>query len=159
MFGKILVGFDGSAHAHRALDAAIEVAGRFKSALTIVVVQSESPEAPSADLQRLYPLGDDGRPLGVVLDEARDRALAQGVSAVDSMIVQGNVVDRLLDILEKNRYDLVVVGSRGLTTGRRLILGSVSSGLVGRAPCPVLVVRPLKRGAGSRPATGATLRA
>ena len=44
--------------------------------------------------------------------------------------------------LEQNPTDLLVVGSRGLSAARRLLLGSVSTALVNHAPCPVLVVRP-----------------
>ena len=154
MFQRILVGFDGSTHARRAVDAAIEIAGRFRSSVTLAIVRPDSPEAMEPDLDRLLPLGDDGRPLGVVLDEIRARASASGANGVDSTVLRGDVVDRLVDLTKRGDYDLVVVGSRGLSAGRRLLLGSVSSALVDRAPCPVLVVRSPKRAATGRGTTG-----
>jgi nucleotide-binding universal stress UspA family protein len=155
MFGKILVGFDGSQPARRALEAATEIAGKFGASLTVAIVRPETEDAPSPDLERLFPLGDDPRPLGVILDEARDRALAKGARSIDSTVLRGDVVDLLVSLLERERYELAVVGSRGVSAGRRIFLGSVSSALVDRAPCPVLVIRPAKRSAGSRSAASA----
>jgi nucleotide-binding universal stress UspA family protein len=57
------------------------------------------------------------------------------------VFIQGDVVPALITFLNGNPHDLAVTGSRGLTRGQRLLLGSVSAGLVGEAPCPVLVVR------------------
>ena len=162
MFAKILVGFDGSPHAQRAVDSALEVAGRFRSAVTVAIVRPTSSEETPAELEKLLPLGDDGRPLGVVLDLIRDRGLSVGASRVDWTVLRGEVVDRLVELIARDHFDLVVVGSRGLTAGRRLLLGSVSAALVNRAPCPVLVVRGTKRSAGSAgstPARGARVRA
>jgi nucleotide-binding universal stress UspA family protein len=76
------------------------------------------------------------------LEEFRERALSQGARDVEPVTLHGEVLDSLLAYLARNPQDLVVVGSRGLTPGRRLLLGSVSSGLVNSAHCPVLVVRP-----------------
>ncbi|HXQ48156.1 MAG TPA: universal stress protein, partial [Thermoplasmata archaeon] len=53
----------------------------------------------------------------------------------------GVIVDELLALLEQHPIDLLVIGSRGLSTARRLLLGSVSTAMVTHAPCPVLVVR------------------
>ncbi len=162
MFAKILVGFDGSPHAQRAVDSALEVAGRFRSAVMIAVVRAADSEEAPADLEKLLPLGDDGRPLGVVLDLLRDRGLAAGASRVEWTVLRGEVVDRLVELIARDHYDLVVVGSRGLTAGRRLFLGSVSAALVNRAPCPVLVVRGAKRSsapAGTTPARASRTRA
>jgi len=156
MFGKILVGYDGSAHAHRAAEAAIALAGKFHAALTVAVVRPDSAEAPPPDLERLFPIGEESRPLGVVLDDLRDRAVAAGASAFDATVLRGDTVDLLVGALERGRFDLAVVGSRGLTPGRRIFLGSVSSALVDRAPCPVLVVRPHRRPAVGRPLSGGT---
>jgi nucleotide-binding universal stress UspA family protein len=150
MFSKILAGYDGSSHATRALAVAIEVAGRFHAELTLATVRPGPPDNSSAAVAHLYPVGESARPLGVVVDETRERALSQGATGVSSVVLHGDTVDVLVDFLERNRFDLVVVGTRGLTPGRRLFLGSVSSALIDRAPCPVLVVRPARR-ASARP--------
>jgi nucleotide-binding universal stress UspA family protein len=145
MFAKVLVGYDGSTPSSRALAVAIEVAGKFGASLTVAVVRPGPPDAAAAGVDHLYPVGEGARALGVVVDEVRERATSAGATAVDSVVLHGETVEQLVDYLQRNRYDLAVVGSRGLTPGRRLLMGSVSSSLVDRAPCPVLVVRPSRR--------------
>jgi len=141
MFERILVGFDGSTHSRRAVQVATEIAGHFSSILTIAVVRPSSPDPEAARLDALVPL-DDGQTLTSMLDELRERAIAHGARVVEPVTLHGPVLDSLLDYLTRNPQDLVVVGSRGLTRSRRLLLGSVSNGLVNAAHCPVLVVRP-----------------
>ena len=53
----------------------------------------------------------------------------------------GPPVDAILDVAEGIGADLLVVGSRGHGTLGRLLLGSVSEGVVHHSPCPVLVMR------------------
>jgi len=141
MFERILVGFDGSAHARRAVQVASEIAGRFQSTLTIAIVRPSVRRESDSRLEALVPISADGRTLVTMLDEMREIALARGARLVEPVTLHGEVLDSLLDYLNRNPQDLVVVGSRGLTPGRRLLLGSVSSGLVNSAHCPVLVVR------------------
>ena len=142
MFERVLVGFDGSVHARRAVQVASEIAGRFQSILTIAVVRPTAQGEAVARLEALVPISEDGRTLASMLDELRRLALAQGARVAEPVTLHGEVLDSLLDYLGRNPQDLVVVGSRGLSPGRRLLLGSVSSGLVNAALCPVLVVRP-----------------
>jgi nucleotide-binding universal stress UspA family protein len=139
MFARILVGFDGSAPARLAIQAATEIAARFHSVLTLAFVISSTTSDPV--LESLVPLPDEGKAFASVVEEVREKALALGAASVESVMLRGEVVETLLGWLVHHHQDLVVVGSRGLTRGRRLLLGSVSSGLVNRAPCPVLVVR------------------
>jgi len=141
MFERILVGFDGSAPARRAVQVASEMAGRFGSILTIAMVLPPTRGEDYGRLETLVPLTDDGRTLATLLDELREHARARGVRVVEPVTLRGEVLESLLDYLNRNPQDLVVVGSRGLSRGRRLLLGSVSTGLVNSAHCPVLVVR------------------
>ena len=141
MFERILVGFDGSPHSRRAVQIASEIAGRFGSALTIAVVRPSAGTEASARLDALVPL-EDGLTLSTILEELREAAVAHGAKLVEPVTLHGEVLDSLLDYLARNPQDLVVVGSRGLSRSRRLLLGSVSTGLVNSAHCPVLVVRP-----------------
>jgi len=142
MFERILVGFDGSPTARRAVQAASEIAQHFQSTLTVAVVRPTDRGEEAARLDALVPLAEDGRSLVTILEEVRERALAHGARAVIPVTLHGDVLECLLDYLNRSPQDLVVVGSRGLSRGRRLLLGSVSTGLVNSAHCPVLVVRP-----------------
>lgn len=141
MLEKVLVGFDGSTHARRACELGAELGARFHATLTLVVVRSPRHEGVDPVLEDLVPLSDGGGTFAAALDEIRERALARGVAKVEVVYLRGDPLDELLGWLDRHPQDLVVVGSRGLSRGRRILLGSVSSGLVSRAPCPVLVVR------------------
>lgn len=74
--------------------------------------------------------------LAAVASEAREA----GVTC-STLVVDGLVVDEICRIAEERGARLIVVGSHGWGATRRLLSGSVSTGLVHSAPCPVLVVR------------------
>ncbi|MCI4340009.1 MAG: universal stress protein [Thermoplasmata archaeon] len=144
VLGKILVCFDGTAHARQAAHLALEIGGRFHSELTIATVFEQVHGKSEPLLQSLVPISEDGKTLARMIDEARDRAAALGITKVHVVALEGDVADALTSYLERHPQDLVVVGSRGLSRGRRLLVGSVSMDLVQRIPAPVLVVRPAK---------------
>ncbi|MCI4362601.1 MAG: universal stress protein [Thermoplasmata archaeon] len=139
--GRILVAFDGTAHARRASALALEIAERFHSHLTVVVVHKPPEKGEDAQLASLVPVGDDGRALVSLVDELREKGRTKGISKFEVVYLEGDVEDVLLAYLEQHPQDLAVVGSRGLSRSRRLLMGSVSASIVNAAPCPVLVVR------------------
>ena len=143
-FRKITVAVDGSDHANEALDFAVDLAKRYAASLTVVGVAPIVPMyvAPTEPLAPgIVPPSDLPRYREIVAAAVK-RAKAAGVTNVTSVAKEGVIVDELLEQLEAQPADLVVVGSRGLSTAKRILLGSVSSALVTHAPCPVLVVRP-----------------
>lgn len=137
---RVLVCFDGSPHARRACQLALEIASRFKSELTITTVFPQVHGKSEPLLQSLVPITEDGKTLAHLLDDIQQHAKELGVTKVHVVSLEGDVADALVDYLERHGQDLVVVGSRGLSRGRRLLLGSVSTELVQRIPAPVLVV-------------------
>jgi nucleotide-binding universal stress UspA family protein len=142
-FQKITVAVDGSSHANAALDTAADLAKRYSAALTVVGIAPIVPLfiAPAEPLTPgIIPPSDLPRYKEIV-DAAMKRAKAAGVTNVSGVAKEGVVIDELMEQLEAHPADLLVVGSRGLSTTKRIFLGSVSSALVNHAPCPVLVVR------------------
>jgi nucleotide-binding universal stress UspA family protein len=119
---KILVGFDGSEAAHRALDVAAQLTG-YGSTLAVVSVGR-----------------DGGRDAGDLLTEARECLLRRQVTATYLQRV-GEPADELVEAARELEADLVVVGRRGRRALRRPIPGSVSAQVVRRASCDVFVVR------------------
>jgi nucleotide-binding universal stress UspA family protein len=51
------------------------------------------------------------------------------------------IVGEIVDYAERENIDLIVIGSRGRTGLKKMLLGSVASGVVTYASCPVLVVK------------------
>ena len=52
-----------------------------------------------------------------------------------------STVPAIVDYAERNKVDLIVVGTRGRSGFTKLLLGSVASGVVTYASCPVMVVK------------------
>jgi nucleotide-binding universal stress UspA family protein len=119
---RILVGYDGTEAAHRALDTAVSLVG-YGSTLAVASVA---------------PYGT--RTADVVLSEARERLLQTHVTATYLPLL-GQPADELVDAACVLGADLVVVGGRNKNGILRLELGPVSADVVQRAPCDVLVVK------------------
>ena len=132
---KIVVGYDGSEAAKRALDRAITLAGD-DGRITVVGAAETHARAGFTEGARLDPSEIERRRKD--LEEAKALLAERGVDA-EALGAQGDPGDVILDSAKD--ADLVVVGSRGLNPFQRLLLGSVSSKIVHRAECDVLVVR------------------
>lgn len=77
---------------------------------------------------------------GVFLEQL-DEVEASGGEASRAHLRRGQPVEVISDLIEELGIDLTVVGSRGLGSIKRLVMGSVSEGVIDLAACPVLVVR------------------
>jgi nucleotide-binding universal stress UspA family protein len=60
---------------------------------------------------------------------------------VNHRLAEGNPVDEILKAAREIRADLIVMGTRGRSGLRRVLMGSVAEGVMRQAPCPVLTVR------------------
>lgn len=121
VYEKILVGTDGSATASIAVDRAVEVAAASNSKLTIMSV------------------GKADRAQAVVDGEVRRHAKA-GVD-IDTVVAGGDPSTALVELAEKGKYDLVVVGNKGMTGASRFFLGSVPNKVSHHIPTALLIVR------------------
>lgn len=136
---KIVVAYDGSDHADRALDRAAELAS---SGAELVVVSAAEHSTLSADPALGMSTADpiDAEWARENLDRARTRLGAAGVS-VRTVEARGDPADAVVRQAEDEDADLIVVGTRGLNVAQRALLGSVSTRIVHHAGCDVLVVR------------------
>jgi nucleotide-binding universal stress UspA family protein len=149
-FRRITVAIDGSPNAENALDYAIDLARRYGGELVVVSVAPIVPVYIS-QTEPFVPAGVPASEIGQyqqIVEAAVKRAGAAGVTGVTGVSYEGVVVDEILTHLEEHPADLFIIGSRGLSTAKRLLLGSVSTAIVNHAPCPVLVVRPTTTKAG-----------
>lgn len=132
-FARVVVGYDGSAEAGVALERGEAIARREDVELHLISVTTPPVVAP----------GPFAGPLPSMLPDA-SKVVQRGVRSVDPDVdVRGKALDGA-PIPELAAYcgpdDLLMVGSRSYGPIARTLLGSVSSGLIHSAPCPVLVV-------------------
>ena len=155
--GTIVVGVDGSRYGDQALRVAVEEA-RLRRATLRVVHAWHVPEelylggfAPTEEERNRHE--QEGR---TVLEDSIQRAGPPPDVRVEPVLREENVpAYALVAEAEAERADVLVVGSRGLSGFRELILGSVSHSCCRHAPCPVLVV-PAPPAANDAPAMRAT---
>jgi nucleotide-binding universal stress UspA family protein len=141
MFRNILVAVDGSAHANRALDEAIDIARGSRARLTIITGAAEPRTASMIALS-----SGAAAALGPSLLEHAERVLRAAVErvpddvSVTTVLTEEPIRPAILRRIEEGGHDLVVMGSRGRGTVRSAVLGSVSHHVLHHSPVPVLVV-------------------
>jgi nucleotide-binding universal stress UspA family protein len=76
------------------------------------------------------------------VDKVKQKAKEKKVSVkTDVIIGTTSVVKQIVEYAENKKVDMIVIGSRGMTGFKKLLLGSVASGVVTYSHCPVLVVK------------------
>jgi nucleotide-binding universal stress UspA family protein len=146
VFRRILVAFDGSKDSQKAISLACSLALKFESEVTIVHVFSSPSVGYSATSGMPIPdykTLEDAKKAAAkeVLSKGLQLAAQEGVDAKGELVEAPSVVEALVEFAEDKKADLIVAGTRGMTGFKKLILGSVSSGLVNHAHCQVLIAR------------------
>jgi nucleotide-binding universal stress UspA family protein len=146
MFGRIVVGTDGSDTATEAVRQASELARLSGARLDIVSafepipqqrIKSEAREAPGDVQYEISPRED----VNLILDNSGGAARKEGVEDVQTHAREGDPADAILDVAEEINADLIVVGNKGMTGARRFLLGSVPNKVSHHAPCSVIIIR------------------
>ena len=144
----IVAGTDGSETAERAVRQAVALAARFGARLHLVSAHALDADAAPPDDLRTVPdrLSDLG--WQVTTEGAAEAALARAAEPIRHAGVdvvthtrRGDPVGALIAVAEEEGADLIVVGSKGVRSARRLVVGSVAGSLLRHAPCGVYVVR------------------
>lgn len=120
MYGRILVGTDGSKTAARAVERAVDVAKATGATLTIVTVDDNEQHARAT------------------AEEAAAKHASSGVT-IDVRTAKGDAPTALVELSEG--YDLLVLGNKGMTGVSRFVLGSVPNKVSHHVPCSLLIVR------------------
>jgi len=155
MFEKILVPLDGSDHSAQALEKAVQIAKKFSGKVTLIYAYSvsmqpiilpepttlSSPTIPILTAAEISRVVEAARTTGErILKDGEAKAKTEGV-AVKAMLVEGHAVQEIVRTAKEDNFDLIVMGARGVSHIRSLLLGSVSDGVIHHALCPVLVVK------------------
>ena len=136
MFKNILISFDGSKYAEKALLYAVNIAKKYGAKTTVVHVA----------INKVYPLAETAVVINTekegqeILKNSETQAKALGITA-EYALLTGNPADEILKYAANKNIDLIVMGSRGLSDIRAFFLGSVSKRVSQRAVCPVLIVK------------------
>jgi nucleotide-binding universal stress UspA family protein len=139
---------DGSELSMKAADYAIAIAKRGGDNTQIIalhVIHSQIKYLYSALITpsiRETVIEDAKQKAHKWLSKVRQKADENSVKSKTEFIVDPtSIVGAIVDYAERDDIDLIVVGSRGLSGFKKLLLGSVASGVVTYAHCPVLVVK------------------
>ena len=133
---KILLATDGSEDARRATEAAADLAGNSGSELHVVHVWHDVPGFAHAFVKReLRRQGQE------ILDQQVKKIEESGGTVARAHLRGGRTSDEVVELSEELGVGLLVVGSRGLGTVRRILMGSHSEEIVHNARVPILVVR------------------
>lgn len=150
MFARVLVAVDGSQSSMKAASYAVGLAAKHGSQLTALnVVVSQLGYAYSSGIFGLVTPSTINELLEKAkqeaqkwFDEIKKEATAHNVNLKTEVVVSPtSVVPAIVDYAEKNNIDLIIVGTRGRSGFTKLLLGSVASGVVTYASCPVMVVK------------------
>ncbi len=147
-FSKILVGIDGSEASIDASRYAIDIAKKYNSQLIALFVlhvhgvRSISSTFITAPTSRIELFEKEKKEAQELLDKVRIEAQREDVE-LRTEIVEGSasVEGSIVDFAENEGASLIVVGTRGKSGFKRLLLGSVASGVITYAHCPVMVVK------------------
>lgn len=141
---KILVPVDGSKYSTEALYTAIDYAktkGAELSLLTVTPWIADLDLEISASARENFKKEMEQR-ADTIVNKACDISIGEGVKAYCKAVVSSiSIPDAIIDFAEKEKIDLIIMGSRGLSPSSRFKMGSVTAQVVKHAPCSVYVVK------------------
>ncbi|MGL5513455.1 MAG: universal stress protein [Sporomusa sp.] len=140
-FRSIVVAVDGSGHAERALEQAIYLAGLCQAKIVLLYVLNVDAKISSLEQVSLggY-IPDNIKSEGWKILQAAAELVPRNIPA-ETLLEIGAPAEVVVEFCQACYCDLIIMGSRGLGSIKKLLLGSVSNYVLTHAPCPVLIVR------------------
>ncbi|OLS40038.1 universal stress protein [Bacillus sp. MRMR6] len=139
MYKKIALATDGSEHSKRAAENAIHIA-KCSAESKIEVIYVVDHDKVKSDVLSNWNSADIGDARRSRMREVEKMAKESGV-AFEIKILHGEPGPVIVDYVNKNNFEIVIIGSRGLNTLQEFVLGSVSHKVAKRVKCPVLIVK------------------
>ncbi len=149
-FQRILVAVDGSEGSRRASEVAVDLAEKFNAELFVLYAFRGYPEYMTMFPSAPSPSGEAIQEYEAYARKAALEVVGRTVSMAEKKGVKakpktsetiGSVVQTITDYAVVEKIDLIIMGTRGMGGFKKMLLGSVSNGVVTHAHCPVLVVR------------------
>ena len=153
-FSKVLVAIDGSISSMHTIDYAISIAMKNNSQLVILYVIDvyKYPYLPSSII--LAPTFGSEKYLEEKneaeeqINKIKEKYKQKTKNNIDSKELKTEIVEgaksaatTIMEYAESENIDLIIIGSKGRTSFKKLLLGSVSSDIIKNAHCAVLVIR------------------
>ena len=150
---KILVAIDGSPSSMDAAEDAIEIARKNKSQLIVLYVIdfykypyliSSTILAPTFGMEKYMEEKKEAETwMEAIKEKCRQNNGDAGIKNLKTEIIEGTkpVAATIVEYAESENVDLIIVGSRGRTGFKKMLIGSVSLEVVKYAHCSVLVKR------------------
>ena len=139
---RILVAVDGSEDADRAFEYAAYMAKKWEIERLYIINVIEGFGRNLRTWQKhdsiVKELEQESREL---LEKYKSKAISEAFTEAETITAAGNAGEEILRAAEKEKIDTIVMGSRGLSTAAKLLLGSVSHNVLHNANCPVVIVR------------------
>jgi len=140
IISKVLVAIDGSDTSMDASDRATSISKEYNAELyALHVIRADvdllGPHETSEFMTRMRNEGEQ------YLNKVKLKANEKNIQIKTQIISSTNISGGILDYAEENNVDLIVIGTRGRSGFKKLLLGSVASRVVTYAHCPVLVVK------------------
>jgi nucleotide-binding universal stress UspA family protein len=140
IFSKILIAIDGSDASMDAADYAISVSKQPNAELYALHVIRADVDlfGPHETSEFMTTMRNEGEKY---MDRVRLNANEKNIQIKTEIISSTNIAGGIVDYAEENNIDLIVIGTRGLSGFKKLLLGSVATNVVTYARCPVMVVK------------------
>ncbi|MFX1411957.1 MAG: universal stress protein [Promethearchaeota archaeon] len=149
MYKKVLIGTDGSFHANNAAERAAEFQKDWKSKIVIFhsinhhklpLTINPDRKFPEEIIQNIEELSIEA---GKELLKKTEKLFDKSISSVETRLIEDLSPDEyILNVIGKENFDLVVIGSKGHHSKiKEIFLGTVSTQVSKIAPCDVLIVR------------------
>ncbi len=149
---KILIAIDGSQAAFDAADYAVMLAKQLNAELFLLHVLHPAEYYSSLQFFEIEQPNDSrelieqakreaNKWFDIIRKKIEEDRLEKQIKIETAIIVSTATVDSILDYAEDKDVDLIVVGTRGRSGIKKLLLGSTASGIVTYSSCPVTVVK------------------
>jgi len=140
MFKKILVAYNGSEGAKKALETAIDTAKKYNTELYSISVEEHVPRHAAAigEVEEFRKEADEF--FGKINDEAVEAARKEGIE-LHTKVQAGHEVETIVHYAKEGNFDFLVIGFMGHSKIFGRVWGSTSQNITKLAPCTVIVVK------------------